>query len=114
MAGRKPVDDGTKLVRLRRAISPTQIDVAVGKRHDVAVEAGGIGGTLDDVLELFLSDCLVEIGGVGQGTVKTIQVVEAIAVHQPFHLVFEDGVEGWAEHAAVDVRLGETAEPEVN
>jgi hypothetical protein len=91
-----------------------ELDIAVGVGHDVAVEVPGIRRAFDNILELLGNYLLIEVGRDRQSQVQPIEVVEAIAVHQPFHLVFKDGVEGGPEKAAIDVFLGETADPQVD
>ena len=98
---------------IRRRLVP-QLDVAVSVEHDVAVEVGDTSGALDDVLELLVGDLRVEIGDLRQGREETIEVIEAVAIHQPLHLVLEDGVEGRTEDAAEHVALGEAADPQVD
>ncbi|MNG27713.1 hypothetical protein D3C84_1128760 [compost metagenome] len=63
----------------------------------------GVSGALDDVLELFGHHLLVEVGHRWQAQIQSEQVIEAVTVHQPLHLVLEDGIEGGAQLPGVDM-----------
>ena len=91
-----------------------ELDIGVGMVHDAAIEMQRACGAFDDVLELFRGDRLVEIRIGGQGAVEAIEIIKPVAIHQPFHLVFEDGVEGGAQLAAHDMHFREPADPQVH
>ncbi len=75
---------------------------------------GGARGAFDDVLELVGEQLVAEVGGLRQGGVQPANVIEPVAVHQPFQLVDEDGVERRAEDPPVDVLFGQAADPQVD
>ncbi|MNP39398.1 hypothetical protein D3C76_1329720 [compost metagenome] len=74
----------------------------------------GIGGALDDVLELFGHHLLVEVGHRRQAEIQAEQVVETVTVHQPLHLVLEDGIEGGAQLPGVDMFFRQATDPQVD
>ena len=74
----------------------------------------GAGRPLDHVLELLGADRRAELGEDRQAELEPPEVVVAIAVDEPRHLIAEDGVEGRPELAEEDVLLGQAAVPGVD
>ena len=99
---------------MTRRECPAELDVAVGIAHDVAVEVLDAGRSLDDVLELLGGDRVTQVRVDRERILEPVEIVEPVTIHQPFHLIFEDGVEGGAELPREDVNLGESSDPQID
>ena len=92
----------------------TEFHIAVGHEHDIAGEVAGAGRPLDHILELFGRHGIDEICGNCQAITQPPEVVVAVTIDQPSHLIAEDGVERGAEFAHENVLLGKTAVPGID
>ena len=91
-----------------------EFNAVVGQEHDVADKVPGSSRPRNHVRELLRAHRVVEIGEVDEAELQRPEIVEAVAVDQPRHLIAEDRVERRSEFTEKDVGLGQTADPGVD
>ncbi len=93
-----------------RAVPARGLTVPGSDGEDILLQSRQAGVAGDDVGEaLAIDDVLVEVK-----VVESLQVVEPVSLLQAVELLLQHDPEGLADHAAVDVLLGEAADPEVD
>ena len=92
----------------------TQFDVAINGIKDVADQVAGTGGALDDVLELLRCDGIAQLGLDGKTGSEAPQIVEAITIDQPGHLIGKNGIEGGTQLPKGHMGLCYSAHPGIN